>query len=239
MEVRDKNKKNRLIRRSWRRLALLCLLALLLVGFWRYSAIGEYTDPEALGELLDRVSASPIAGAIVVGVFVLGSFVVFPATALIAATGLAFDPWQALLWASVGTLAGAVVNYCVVRLLPQRLVDRWFGPWTRRMGRRFERGGIVSIMIARNVPIAPFTLVNVVAGAVGIRFRDYLIGTILGMAPTILALTILGEQLRGAWTTPTLTEILLLIAAIGLWFGAALSLQALSNRFVSSRPLES
>lgn len=221
-----------------RRLALLCLLAIILVAFWQYSALSEYSDPEQLSRALARVSASPVAGAIVVAAFILGSFVVFPATALIAATGIALDPWPALIWATVGSLAGAIVNYGLVRLMPQRLVDRWFGPWTRRMGRRFERGGIVSVMIARNIPIAPYTLVNVVAGAAGIRFRDYVVGTLLGMGPTILALTILGDRLRDAWTTPELVDVLLLLAAIGLWFGVAFSLQAISNRWISSRPIE-
>jgi membrane protein DedA with SNARE-associated domain len=103
------------------------------------------------------------------------------------------------------------------------------------MGRRFERDGIVAIMIARNVPFAPFQLINIVGGLAKIRFSDYLIGTILGMAPTILALTILGDRLRGAWDSPTLANVALLLLAIMMWFAIALGLQALSNRWVASR----
>jgi phospholipase D1/2 len=235
MEARVNNNNNLRMRRALTRLVAVCLIAMLVLAFWRYSPLVAWADPDQLGSLFDRVSASPFAGPIVVAAFLLGSFVVFPATALIAATGVALGPWQGLIWASIGTLFSAIVNYLLAGLLPRRFVDRWFGPWSRKMRRRCERDGIVAIMIARNVPIAPFTLVNVVAAAAGVRFRDYVLGTILGMGPTIVALTILGDRLRGAWVAPTVQNVSLLVLAIALWFAVALGLQALSNRWISSR----
>ena len=55
--------------------------------------------------------------------------------------------------------------------------------------------GILSVTAVRLVPIAPFTVVNLAAGALGISFRDYLIGTILGIAPGLIAMTLLGDRL--------------------------------------------
>jgi uncharacterized membrane protein YdjX (TVP38/TMEM64 family) len=237
MEARNYNYKSRNLRmrRALTRLLALFLLAGLALAFWQLTPLVDWADPTELGRLLDRVRASPYAGLFVVGGYLLGSFLIFPVTALIAATGVAFGSWEGLIWASIGTLLAAIVNYQFARMLPRRLSDRWFGPWTRKMGTRFQRDGIIAIMIARNIPIAPFTLVNVVAGAANIRFRDYVIGTVLGMGPTILALTILGDRLRGAWESPTLQNVGLLVLAIALWFAVALGLQALSNRWVASR----
>jgi uncharacterized membrane protein YdjX (TVP38/TMEM64 family) len=48
----------------------------------------------------------------------------------------------------------------------------------------------------RLVPVGNFTLSNVAAGAVGIPFRDYLLGNLLGMLPSLLALTLLAQHLR-------------------------------------------
>ena len=80
------------------------------------------------------------------------------------------------------------------------------------------------------MPIAPFTVVNVVAGASAIRFRDYLVGTALGMGPGIAAVTLLGDRLRGVLEQPTPGNVALLALAIAVWIGLAVGLQALSNR---------
>jgi uncharacterized membrane protein YdjX (TVP38/TMEM64 family) len=223
------------MRRALTRLLALFVIAAIVLLLWRWSPLVERASPEQLGPLLDRVSDSHFAGLIVVATYLVGSLIVFPVTALIAATGVAFGPWEGLIWASVGTLVASIVYYHAARLLPAELVDRWLGRWTRKMGRRFQRDGIVAIMIARNIPFAPFQLVNIVGGLANIRFTDYLVGTILGMAPTILALTILGDRLRGAWDSPTPANVILLLLAIALWFAVALGLQALSNWWVSSR----
>jgi phospholipase D1/2 len=226
---------NRRMHRAIARLSALCVLGLGMLAFWRYSPLADWSDPDRLGELLEQLSTSPWAGAIVVAAFLVGSFLVFPVTALIAATGIALGPSNGLLWASIGSLVGAVVTYGCARLLPDRTLESWIGPWVCRLGRRCERGGIVSVMLARNIPVAPFTLINVVSGAAGIPFRDYLIGTCLGMAPTIGALTVLGDRLRGAWEAPTALNIIVLCLAIVLWIVIAMSLQYLSNRWAAAR----
>lgn len=225
---------NRRMHRALVRFATLCVLGLAMLAFWRYSPLADWSDPERLGGLLERLSTSPWAGPIVVAAFLVGSFVVFPVTALVAATGLALGPGAGLLWASIGSLAAAVVTYSCARALPERTLESWFGPWIRRMGKRCERGGIVSVMLARNIPIAPFTLINVVSAAASIPFRDFLIGTCLGMAPMIAALTVLGDRVRGAWQAPTTLNIAALCLAIVSWILIAMSLQYLSNRWAAS-----
>jgi phospholipase D1/2 len=58
-------------------------------------------------------------------------------------------------------------------------------------------------MMVRLVPIAPFMVVNVVMGATRIRLHHFIIGTILGMLPGLLATTVLGDQLTAAISEPT------------------------------------
>ena len=85
-------------------------------------------------------------------------------------------------------------------------------------------------MVVRNLPVAPFTVINVLAGASAIRFRDYLVGTALGMGPGVAAVTLLGDRLKGVLESPTFANVGLLTLAIVGWIGLALGLQAVSNR---------
>ncbi len=71
----------------------------------------------------------------------------------------------------------------------------------------------------RLVPVAPFTVVNVAAGAFNVRFFDFALGTLIGMAPGIFAIAVFGERLdpagiggaavilaAGAWTAMEVRE---------------------------------
>lgn len=233
MEASKNN--NKRMRSALIRLGAVGGVATILVGTWQYSSLNQWSDPDRVAAMLDSLGASPWAGPIVVGAFLLGSFLVFPVTGMIAATGVVLGPRDGLLWASVGSLVAATVTYGLARMVPEQTLDRWIGSWVSRMGKRFGRSGIVSVMVARNLPIAPFTLINVVAGAAKIPYRDFIIGTCLGMGPVIAALTILGDRLRGAWESPTVLNIVLLCVAIASWFLLAMSLQALSNRWMAAR----
>jgi uncharacterized membrane protein YdjX (TVP38/TMEM64 family) len=56
--------------------------------------------------------------------------------------------------------------------------------------------------------------VNLVAGASHIKFRQFAIGTILGMTPGILALTIFSDRLMASLRDPSPTAWMLLAALV-------------------------
>jgi uncharacterized membrane protein YdjX (TVP38/TMEM64 family) len=106
-----------------------------------------------------------------------------------------------------------------------------FSSAVEKLRSMLSHSGIFAVAAIRMVPIAPFTLVNLAAGAIGVRLRDYVIGTLLGLLPGTVALTAFGHQLREIIEHPTLTNVGLLLAAIAAWIGLSLALQ----RWVSRR----
>jgi uncharacterized membrane protein YdjX (TVP38/TMEM64 family) len=124
---------------------------------------------------------------------------------------------------------GAAATYAVGRRLGPAPLRRLLGPRINRIGREVNRKGIVAVAIVRLVPIAPFTLVNLVAGAMRIRFLDYMVGTALGLLPGLVLVSTLGDRLVRILDGPTLAEVLGLLALLVLWAGATWLLQ----RFIS------
>ena len=59
------------------------------------------------------------------------------------------------------------------------------GAASSRIQSRIIGKGVVAVAMIRMVPIAPFSIVNVVAGASKLSLRDFMLGTVLGMAPGI------------------------------------------------------
>lgn len=170
------------------------------------------------------------APLLVIGAFVIGGLIMFPLTLLITATAVVFDPWLAVVLSLAGALANAVVVYAIGRGLMRETVMHAFGKYVEKLQGALDRSGIIAVASIRMVPIAPFTLVNLAAGAIEVRLRDYAIGTLLGILPGAIALTAFGRQLREIVERPTLTNVGLLAAAIAAWIAISFGLQRLVAR---------
>ena len=115
---------------------------------------------------------------------------------LIAATAAAFGPWLGpFVYAFAGALASAIVTYAVGAAIGREALESVLGARLERVRRAVVERGVFAVAAIRLVPIAPFTLVNMAAGASKVRFADYLIGTAIGMAPGITTMSALGYQI--------------------------------------------
>jgi uncharacterized membrane protein YdjX (TVP38/TMEM64 family) len=72
------------------------------------------------------------------------------------------------------------------------------------------------MVTVRLIPVAPFTVVNVAAGAFNVRFLDFALGTLVGMAPGIFAIAVFGGQLEHAIRDPGIKSFAVLAVFVGL-----------------------
>ncbi len=197
---------------------------------WRYTPLSEFADPERLRSSLDGVATGALAPLVVVSIYVLTGFIAFPVTVLIVATAATFGLWPGLLYAGVGSLASAVATYTLGRSLGANMLRNLIGPRINRIGRGIGKRGIVTVMTIRLVPVAPFMLVNLVAGALRVPVVDYVIGTSLGLAPGILVLSVLGDRVFTILEDPSLMDVAVILGSLAAWIGLALGLQHLLSK---------
>src|SRR4030095_9376143 len=145
--------------------------------------------------MLRVLTAEPWAPLLVLGVYIVGGLVAFPVLILIAATAAAFGPVIGLCYAAAGSLASAVVTYAVGIAIGRDTLRAVIGPRLKRVQRRIVSGGVLTIAAIRLLPIAPFTVVTLVAGGSDIRIGAFVAGTILGMAPGWIMMSALGHQI--------------------------------------------
>ena len=79
--------------------------------------------------------------------------------------------------------------------------------------------------------VAPFTVVNLAAGASGIKLSDFLLGSLLGMAPGMVLLSFVGDRIVRALAEPSFGEIAMLILCVVGYVGLALGAQSLLTRW--------
>lgn len=213
-------------------LIVLILLAGLAVG-WQWLASEELLTVATLQRLVQGSLAwrdAPWAVLVVMAVYAGASLVMFPLSLLVALTGLLFGPWWGFAYALAGTLAASMLTWWVGRRLGREALMRHGGRRLRGVSRYLSGRGIRTMTLVNLLPLAPFTLTNMMAGAFRLRFRDYMIGSLLGIAPGLAGVTLLGSQLGQLATAESRGE--LLWAAGGVLAGIALlaGLKAWSDR---------
>ena len=207
------------------------IIALILA--WRFTALSALAHPDNIREWLTDIAEMPGAPLLVLATFIIGGLVVFPVLLLIAATAATFGPWLGFVLAGTGAIASAIVTYGVGAAIGRDAMENVLGPRLNRVRRGVVQRGVLAVAAIRLVPIAPFTLVNLVAGASKIPFADYVLGTIIGMAPGLIMMSALGFQIWSIITEPTLTNILLFVLAVLAWLAVSIGAQAVLLRWRS------
>lgn len=212
------------------KIALAAVLVVALPLAWQYTPLAGLADPDVVSASLARVAESRWAPFAVVAIFVAAGLVAFPVLVLIAVTAATFGPLYGLIYAALGSLASALATYLIGARLGKELLRDMLGPRLDRIRRQIVNQGVISVAAIRVVPVAPFTLVNLVAGASQIRLQDYLAGTVLGMAPGWVVMSALGHQIFQIIMRPTATNVALLGAAIIGWIAVSVGIQVLVSK---------
>lgn len=125
-----------------------------------------------------------------------------PTTLLVAATGVAFGPILGPLYAMAGSLGAASTAFVIGRSVGAHRVAGYGGERVLRITRRLKRNGVLAVFVIRKVP-APFAFVNMAVGASTIRYRDFLVGSFLGLLGMVIGLAGFGSQALEALRDPT------------------------------------
>lgn len=210
-------------KRSLFTLAALVVAAVLLAAAWRWTPLSELVNVGEIIETLRSLRGTWTGPLIVIAIYIVAGLFVFPITVLIVATGVTFGAVQGFIYALIGAELSALVTYLIGQRFGQQVVRNLPGRWASRVRQRLARQGLLAIITLRVVPVAPFTIVNLVAGASRIGFRDFAWGTLLGMAPGALALTVFSDGVVAAISAPEPKHFAILVGlaimiGIGAWW---------------------
>jgi uncharacterized membrane protein YdjX (TVP38/TMEM64 family) len=232
LEIRRPNKRSRGVPI---RLIVLAVIASALVALWYFTPLSEIADVETLEPYFQQIADSGWAPLAIPLVFAVTSLIFFPVTILIALTGMTLGPITGLLSASAVCLGSAALGFGAGALMGEKGLRRIMGRRLNRLSQSAAEKGVVSMVGLRLLPVAPFTAINLIAGASHVRFSDFMIGTVLGMLPGIVLMTALGDRLRQVWHNPSVENTVLLGLLALAWFGAAIGLQYLVSKYRKRR----
>jgi phosphatidylserine/phosphatidylglycerophosphate/cardiolipin synthase-like enzyme/uncharacterized membrane protein YdjX (TVP38/TMEM64 family) len=207
------------------------LLIIVLALAWEFTPLAEFVHPKALGATLKSFADGPFAPLAVALAFVAGGLILFPVTVLIAATAATFGPWLGFVYAAVGTMLSALLTYTIGAWVGRKSLRDFLGPKLNRVRRRIARKGVLAVATIRMVPLAPFSVVNLVAGASSITLTQFILGTLIGMLPGIFMMSVLGHQISQIFLHPDAMSLALLAGAVAAWIGISVGIQAVVSKF--------
>jgi phospholipase D1/2 len=227
MAPKSRQGKTQKRRRIW--IGVIILLALFAAAAaWKWSPLADLIDINTLVLWATSLRQSPARHLYLLTAYLIGSVLLVPVTVLILVTAIVFGPVLGSLYSLAGCLAAAALTYAIGHFLGQDFVRKIAGAKWQRLQRKIDQSGILAVATLRLLPVAPFTVVNIVSGAFKVPLRDYILGSLLGLAPGILVTNLFAHQFASAISHPGIGTFLVLAAVVG---GTLIATAWLRRRF--------
>ena len=181
---------------AWGKIAGFALVCLALTALWKYTPLATFLDSNHVTGWARRAGDEWWMPIVVVLAYTPVAFTLFPRPLLTLFAVIAFGPLQGFVYAMLGIELSAWVSFALGKAMNRNTVRRIAGTRLNGILQVLRRRGLLAMTALRLVPIAPFLVEGVVAGAARVKFSDFMIGTALGMLPGTLTSTVFGHQLQ-------------------------------------------
>jgi phospholipase D1/2 len=174
-----------------------------LAAAWHWTPLSELITAERVIGWARTVREFKWAPIAVILAYTPAAFLMFPRPILTLLTVIAFGPWLGFAYGMVGILGAALATYYAGRVLRRDTVKRVAGEKLDRVAKKLRSHGFAAMVATHMVPAAPYAVEGVIAGAVRIKLWQYMLGTLIGMTPSVLAISVFGDQITTALEDPS------------------------------------
>ena len=183
---------------SWGKLAGIVLAILALMALWRFTPLREAASAEAAIAWAKAFGEQPWAPWALMLSYTPACLVMFPRPLITLAAVLAFGPWLGFFYSLTGICASSAVTWYMGRHMRRDTVRRLAGPRLDRMVEVLKKHGLLAMTLLRLVPLAPFAVESIVAGAIRMKLWHVVAGTAIGLLPGTLTTTVFGDAIETA-----------------------------------------
>ena len=130
---------------------------------------------------------------------IVSGALLLPGTPLTLLSGAILGKSWGTVAAVIGNVLGATAAFLWARYLFRNFVQNKFlekYPKINQYENRLSQNGFLTVVFLRLVPLFPFNALNPILGVTDIKFKDYFIGTLVGIIPGTFAFVYLGESFK-------------------------------------------
>lgn len=118
-----------------------------------------------------------------------------PIAPLSLASGLAFGKIWGAIYLMLGAMLGTSATFMIARYFGRGLVEKLLRGKFKRLDERLAKGGFITILFFRVIPLVPYEVLNYASGLSRISFKDYFFATLLGLIPGVIISAFFGSSL--------------------------------------------
>lgn len=205
--------------RHFLKIILSITVVLALAAAWRFTPLGNWLNVDTATASAQWLKDHPLSPLLVPLTYVTLGLVAFPVTLLIMATIIVYGPWWGAWYAILGTSLSAVVMFLLGHLLGKDIVSRLSGSLINKVNQRLSQSGLAAVITFRIIPVAPFSLINLIAGVSAISLRDFFTGTVIGIIPGTIAIALVADRLSESLRQPNMggfTTLFAMVMVVGM-----------------------
>ena len=188
--------------KALRAFLIMVAVVAVLTALWKFTPLSGWVTPDRVISLAHDFASQRWAPLVVLLAYTPACLVLFPRPLITLFSVIAFGTALGMAYALVGIQIAALTTYLVGRRMDRARVRQFAGPKLNRVSELLRTRGLLAVTVLRLVPVAPFAVGGLVAGAIRVKVWQFSLGTFLGMLPGTLAMTVFGNQIEEGLRDP-------------------------------------
>lgn len=163
-------------------------------------------------------SCGKLAAVVFIGIFTLRTlFPVIPYSFMVVLGGSVFGPRFGFLFSMVAVAFSAAFAFYLSRFLGREVMEKFLHRGKLKdIGSKVEKHGFKMIFFMRISSIFHFDLLGFLAGMTKMKFRDYILATVIAMLPETFILNYLGNSIRHPFSPKFIIAVVAIVIMIAL-----------------------
>ncbi len=157
-------------------------MLLLCAAAWRWTPLADWLTPERLAAALAWFQQPSTRFLAVFAVIVIASLLMVPLTLLVVASAVLLGPWTGFGCSMTGALLSAWLGFQLGHHIGGKAIRGLSSSQVHRLSKGLSDRGVMAIAVLRMLPVAPYTVVNLAAGASHLQVGKFMLGSLLGLA---------------------------------------------------------
>ena len=180
-------------RRTLMRVVVAVLLAAAVAAIY-LSPAREHLTRENVRLFVEHLRGVWYGPVIFIVTFLLACVFALPASIFVLAAGFIWGWLLGGVYSIVGGILGAIASFYVGRFVGAGMLEK-FGRVGRAVAKQVDHATFRSLVAMRFIPGIPFAVLNYGAGVAGVRIRDFIPSTLVGITPPMFVFAYCADAL--------------------------------------------